>query len=95
MELPELKEKAETYVKDLFEYSNIATKSKYNFFSLIIKKLAFESHERHSSLEDHYFIFTDNYGGDRSLDTSDANPFWQTVYLDGLQILYNYDVILK
>jgi hypothetical protein len=65
---------------------------KYNNKNFNLLKIAFETHERHTSIEDHYLIFTDNYGGDRSLDTADGNPFWQTLYLDGLQILYNYDV---
>ena len=37
-------------------------------------------------------VLTDNYGGDRSLDVSDGNPVWMTIYLDGLQFLYNFDV---
>lgn len=54
--------------------------------------IAFEVQERQNTVEDHYFIYTDNIGGDRSLDTSDGNPFWMTLYLDGLQYLYNHDV---
>ena len=46
----------------------------------------------HQNLEDHYMVLTDNYGGDRSLDVSDGNPVWMTIYLDGLQFLYNFDV---
>ncbi len=65
---------------------------KYTFFIYSNYKIAFETNERHTSIEDHYLIFTDNYGGDRSLDTADGNPFWQTLYFDGLQFLYNYDV---
>jgi len=59
---------------------------------LFLYNSALETSERHTSIEDHYFIFTDNYGGDRSLDTADGNPIWQTLYLDGLQFLYDYDV---
>ena len=51
-----------------------------------------ELNERFTAIEDHYMVFTDNYGGDRSLDIADGNPVWMTLYLDGLQYLYNYDV---
>jgi hypothetical protein len=46
----------------------------------------------HKTIDEHYMIMTDNYGGDRSFDVSDGNPVWQTIYLDGLQMLYNFDV---
>ena len=46
----------------------------------------------HKTIDEHYMIMTDNYGGDRSFDVSDGNPVCQTIYLDGLQMLYNFDV---
>ena len=46
----------------------------------------------HKTIDEHYMVMTDNYGGDRSLDISDGNPVWMTIYLDGLQFLYNHDV---
>lgn len=46
----------------------------------------------HKTIDEHYMVMTDNYGGDRSLDVSDGNPVWMTIYLDGLQFLYNFDV---
>ena len=47
----------------------------------------------HKTIDEHYMVLTDNYGGDRSLDVADGNPVWMTIYLDGLQFLYNHDVI--
>lgn len=44
------------------------------------------------SLDDHYFLFTENFGGDRGLDVSDGYPFWNILYLDGVQYLHNFDV---
>jgi len=62
------------------------------FIVIFILFLALDNTDFHKTIDEHYMIMTDNYGGDRSLDISDGNPVWQTIYLDGLQMLYNFDV---
>lgn len=55
-------------------------------------KIALDNDHLANTIDEHYNLITDNYGGDRSLDIADGNPVWQTIYLDGLQMLYNLDV---